>query len=169
MQIPVLGFAAYSGTGKTTFIEKLIPLLKAKGLGIAVVKHDAHGLKFDKEGKDSWRFSHAGADYSIVNGPDQSAIFVTKSLSLEETLQMITGVDLILIEGYKTGNLDKVGINRVETGKGFTDDVHSFVALVTDDPAVWEAKENGTDLPPVFGLEDTAGLAEWIMETYIQK
>ena len=133
MQIPVLGFAAYSGTGKTTLIEQIIPKLKAEGLRIAVVKHDAHGLKFDKEGKDSWRFSNAGADYSIVNGPDQSAIFVTKPLSLEETLGMITDVDLILIEGYKTGNLDKVGISRVETGKGFPDDPQNFKALVTDD------------------------------------
>lgn len=131
--VPVLGFAAFSGTGKTTLIEQIIPKLKAAGLRVAVVKHDAHGLKFDKEGKDSWRFSAAGADYSIVNGPEQSAIFVSRPLSMEEAVGMITDVDLILIEGYKTGAIDKVGISRVETGKGFPGEPTDFKALVTDD------------------------------------
>ncbi len=158
--IPVVGFAAWSGTGKTTLIEKLILKLKEKGLRLAVIKHDAHGLKFDKEGKDSWRFSNAGADYTIVNGPDQSAIFVQRSLSLDETIAMITDVDLILIEGYKTGEHDKIGISRKETGKGFTDEIGSFKALVTDDPSV------AADVP-VFALDDAEGLADWIMETYI--
>ena len=49
-KIPVLGFAAYSGTGKTTLIEKLVVSLKAHGLRIAVVKHDAHRIDIDKEG-----------------------------------------------------------------------------------------------------------------------
>ena len=61
MGTPVIGFAAFSGTGKTTLIEKLIPALVSRGLKVAVVKHDAHGLKFDHEGKDSARFSDAGA------------------------------------------------------------------------------------------------------------
>ena len=161
--VPVVGFAAWSGTGKTTLIEKLIPKLKDKGLRLAVIKHDAHGLKFDKEGKDSWRFSNAGADVTVVNGPDQSAIFVQRSLSLEETIEQISDVDLVLIEGYKTGQFDKVGISRKETGKGFTDEMDSFKALVTDDPSV---KETATQ--PVFALDDVDALADWIEETYIR-
>ena len=42
--IPVIAFAAYSGTGKTTLIEQLIPRLRAKGLQLAVIKHDGHQL-----------------------------------------------------------------------------------------------------------------------------
>ena len=165
--IPVLGFAAYSGTGKTTLIEKIIPRLKEEGLTLAVIKHDAHGLKFDKEGKDSWRFSHAGADYSIVNGPEQSAIFVSRALSLEEAIGRIADVDLILIEGYKTGSFDKVGISRKETGKDLPDAPGSFRAIVTDDPAYLNRKE-GEDLPPVFALDDAKGVADWILDTYIR-
>lgn len=177
---PVLGFAAYSGTGKTTLIEQIIPRLKEAGLRLAVVKHDAHGLKFDKEGKDSWRFSNAGADYSVVNGPEQSAIFVSHPLSMEEAISMITDVDLILIEGYKTGAIDKVGISRVETGKGFTDDPQTFKALVTDDPAFLARTKDASrpgaavrtgiaDLPPVFALDDVDGITNWILDTYIHK
>ena len=60
--IPVIGFAAFSGTGKTTLIEKIVRNLKAQGFRVAVIKHDAHKFEIDKEGKDSWRFSKAGAD-----------------------------------------------------------------------------------------------------------
>ena len=60
--IPVIAFAAYSGTGKTTLIEKVVKVLKSKDLRVAVLKHDGHTFEIDREGKDSWRFSHAGAD-----------------------------------------------------------------------------------------------------------
>lgn len=56
MGIPVLTFTAYSNTGKTTYLEKLIPCLKSAGLRIAVIKHDAHDFQADIEGKDSWAF-----------------------------------------------------------------------------------------------------------------
>lgn len=163
--VPVLGFAAFSGTGKTTLIEQIIPRLKDAGLKVAVVKHDAHGLKFDKEGKDSWRFSAAGADYSIVNGPEQSAIFVSRPLSMEEAIGKISDVDLVLIEGYKTGAIDKVGICRMETGKGFPGKPQDYKALVTDDPAYFAQ----ADLPPVFALDDVDGITKWILDTYIRK
>ncbi len=52
MSIPVFSFVAFSGTGKTTFLEKLIPQLKARGLRVAVYKHDAHEFEIDKKGKD---------------------------------------------------------------------------------------------------------------------
>ena len=165
--IPVLGFAAYSGTGKTTLIEQIIPRMKNEGIRLAVIKHDAHGLKFDKEGKDSWRFSNAGADYSLVNGPEQSAIFVSRPLSLEEAIGMITDADLILIEGYKTGTFDKVGISRMETGKGFPDDPQHFKALVTDDTTYLDKTD--ANLPPVFALNDVDGITNWILDTYIRE
>ena len=58
--IPVIAFAAYSGTGKTTLIEKLVRELKNRGLRLAVIKHDGHKFEIDHEGKDSWRFAKAG-------------------------------------------------------------------------------------------------------------
>lgn len=131
-KIPVLGFAAYSGTGKTTLIEKLVVSLKAHGLRIAVVKHDAHRIDIDKEGKDSWRFSKAGAKMSIVSSKEKTACIEQRSLSFVEILSMVHDVDLILVEGYKNEPLTQIGICRKATGKGFPKDLGRYVAVVTD-------------------------------------
>ena len=82
--IPTLAFAAYSGTGKTTLIEKVIQNLKHHGLRIAVIKHDGHRFEIDHEGKDSWRFSEAGADISIISSAEQTAVVEKRSLSFAQ-------------------------------------------------------------------------------------
>lgn len=58
---PIIAFAAPSGTGKTTLLEGVIRALVARGNRVAVLKSDAHRVVLDKPGKDSWRFSEAGA------------------------------------------------------------------------------------------------------------
>lgn len=151
---PVLGLAAFSGTGKTTLLEKLLPLLTEKGLCVAVVKHDAHGLKFDHEGKDSSRFSKAGAAYSIVSGPDQAAVFVSKPLQVEDAFRFAVDADLILVEGYKQGNFSQIGISRKATGKGFTHDISRFVAVVTDEEVESDR--------PVFTFDQVQEIADFI-------
>ena len=152
--VSVLGFAGYSGSGKTTLIERLVPLLEEKGIRTAVIKHDAHGLRFDTEGKDSQRFSAAGAACSLVNGPEQSAIFLRKPLTLEESVlaaALLSGAELILIEGYKHNSYSQIGVMRRETGKGFPHAAERFAALVTDDETVAAAV-------PVFHPDDTEGI-----------
>ena len=74
MGLPVLTFTAYSNTGKTTYLEKLIPCLKAEGLRTAVIKHDGHDFRADTEGKDSWRFARAGAEVVAVASREKAAI-----------------------------------------------------------------------------------------------
>ena len=158
--VSVLGFAGYSGSGKTTLIERLLPLLEEKGIRTAVIKHDAHGLRFDTEGKDSQRFAAAGAVCSLVNGPEQSAIFLQKPLTLEESVRaaaLLSNAQLILIEGYKQNSYAKIGIMRRETGKGFPDTPERFTALVTDDETV-------TAAVPVFHPDDAEALAKYIRE-----
>ena len=158
--VHVLGFAGFSGSGKTTLIEKLSPMLEAKGFRTAVIKHDAHGLKFDTEGKDSQRFAAAGAVYSLVLGPEQSAIFLQRPLSLEQSLKilaLLSDVELILIEGYKDNGFPQIGIMRKESGKGFTNDPERFEALVTDDRTV-------TGPVPVFHPDDAEGISSFITE-----
>ena len=158
--VSVLGFAGYSGSGKTTLIERLIPLLEQEGVRTAVIKHDAHGLRFDTEGKDSRRFAAAGTACSLVNGPSESAIFLRKPLTLEESVRaaaLLTDAKLVLIEGYKHNSYTRIGIMRRETGKGFPDAAERFAALVTDDETVAAAV-------PVFHPDDAEGLAGFILE-----
>ncbi len=66
--------AASSNSGKTTLIEKIVTILKARGLRVAVIKHTSSGFDLDKPGKDSWRFQQAGADAVILVGPEQVAL-----------------------------------------------------------------------------------------------
>lgn len=155
--IPVLGFAAYSGTGKTTLIEKLVRNLKVRGLRVAVIKHDGHDFEIDREGKDSWRYTQAGADISIVSSARKTALVEQRKLSLEQAVALAHDVDLILTEGYKHESLTKIGICRRATGKGFPADIRHYVAVVTDMPM------EDTEIPH-FGLDDIQELTEFIIE-----
>ncbi len=155
--IPVLGIAGWSGSGKTTLLEGLLPRLCAGGLRVAVVKHDAHGLTLDREGKDSHRFARAGAAVVALSSPGQTALLTRRELSLDELLSAVHGVDLILLEGFKNCGYTQLGVCRAENGKGFTAPPERFAALVTDLP--------GLSAPgPVFGLNDYDGIAEFIVK-----
>ena len=156
-EIPVLGFAAYSGTGKTTLIEKLVRSLKARGLRVAVIKHDGHDFEIDREGKDSWRYMRAGADISIISSAHKTALVGRRTLSLEQTAALAHDVDLILVEGYKQEPLTQIGICRRAAGKGFPADIRRYKAVVTDMPI-----EN-TEIPH-FGLDDIPELTEFIVK-----
>ena len=155
--IPVVAFSAYSGTGKTTLIEKLVKNLKARGVRLAVVKHDGHHFELDREGKDSWRFTRAGADVTVISSREQTAWMEQRELTLERVLAPIRAVDLILVEGYKNEDLTQIGLCRRETGKGFPSDTKRYCAAVTD----WDGAELGI---PCFGFEEIDRLAEFIME-----
>ena len=160
---PVLGFAGYSGTGKTTLLEKIIPILTGKGLNVAVVKHDAHGLQFDHEGKDSDRFAKAGAAYSIVSSQENAAVFIAKTLDPLEAVAYAKDADIILVEGYKNADFDQIGLARAATGKGFTAELSRFRALVTDLPV---EKDPGI---PVFGFDDPEGIADFILKEFCNR
>ena len=156
-KIPAVGFSAYSGTGKTTLIEQLIPLLKAHGLRLAVIKHDAHKFQMDKEGKDSWRFTNAGADMMLISSPEKTAIIEQRPRSFQENLSMIHDVDLILVEGYKQEDVPRIGICRKATGKGLPHDPGTYIAIVTDDES---HREVGV---PCFDLQDYSGIVRFIL------
>ncbi len=157
MGIPIIGFAGYSGSGKTTLIENLIPLLRAKGLRLAVIKHDGHRFEIDREGKDSWRFSHAGAEMVVLTSKEKAAVIEQRELSLEDSLDFVHDVDLILIEGWKSEDIPKIGVSRKAIGKGFSAPLDEFIALVTDE-----------DMPacmlPIFSFSETIQLADFIYQ-----
>ncbi len=157
MGLPVFDFAAYSGTGKTTLIEGVLKILKGRGLRVAVIKHDVHRCEIDREGKDSCRFTQAGADITIISSAEKTAYMEQRSLTLWQLLDMVHDVDLILVEGYKNLTLPQIGIARRATGKGFTADLDRFIAIVTD------MDEVETSLPK-FGLNDYQGVANFMVQ-----
>jgi len=139
--IPLLGFAAFSGTGKTTLLEKLIPLLIKQGLNIAVVKHSHHDIEMDKPGKDSYRLRKAGACQLLLAGTERAILFneyeqnrdkrLIEQLALLNTKQL----DLVLVEGYRDEPFDKIELHRHKLDKPylFTKD-KSIIAFACDEP-----------------------------------
>jgi len=117
--LPILGFCAYSGTGKTTLLTQLIPLLKARGLRIGVVKHAHHSFEVDHVGKDSFKLRASGAEQMLVASRDRIAwIRETPERGQEPALGDILDIldpgclDLVLVEGFKRAPIPKIELHR---------------------------------------------------------
>lgn len=155
--IPVLGLSAYSGTGKTTLMEKLIAALTGRGLRVGAVKHDGHDFDIDHPGKDSWRFTQAGAAVTAVTSAEKTALIRQAGSSLEEILAQVGEVDIILVEGWKDSGISRIGLCRKAVGKDFPSPVERYVALVTD-------REDVAGAVPKFNFAQIEELTEFIME-----
>ena len=155
-RIPVYSVVAFSGTGKTTLLEKLVAELKTRGFRVAVIKHDAHDFDIDHEGKDSWRLTRAGADVTIVASGNKAAIMENRPVPLESLIHGITDVDVILTEGYKGGEWPKIALKRGATGKPLPLPADDCFAILTDVPEKTTA--------PCFTLDDVSGLADLIIK-----
>jgi len=108
--LPIFGICGWSGSGKTTLIEEIVPRLTDKGLKVAVVKHDAHGIDVDRPGKDSDRFYRAGADV-LLQGPCEGVFRRHRARPgdpLAGIVSLVDGHDLVLVEGRKAAPLRKV-------------------------------------------------------------
>lgn len=165
--IPYVSFSAKSGTGKTTYLEKLVACLKERGLRIALIKHDAHGFELDQPGKDSYRLRKAGVDTMILCGPDQTARLENRTAgepSLHQLISSVKDADLILIEGYKFGSQPKIQLLRRgyhETPVGNLENTIAYVADFPYDPT----PEN----LPVFDITEPMKLAEFLFRVIRNK
>ena len=155
VMLPVYSIVAYSGTGKTTLLEKLIPALKTRGLRLAVMKHDTHDFDIDREGKDSDRLTKAGADMTLLTSPKKAVVMENRPVEPERLLDQVHDVDLILTEGFKFGDWKKILLVRGATGRGPALDPALCCAVVSDVPIETET--------PVFGLDETERLADGII------
>lgn len=160
----VVGFAGYSGAGKTTLVERLIPALKARGQRVSVVKHAHHSFDIDHPGKDTHRHRAAGAFEVVVASRNRLALMREFEQPAELTVhqllaELYDGVDWVLVEGFKDSDLLKVEIWRAANGKParYPDD-EFIVAIATDSP-------DRLPVPtarPVFDLDDVEALADWL-------
>ncbi len=134
-KIPIVSIvASKSGTGKTTFITKLIPKLKSLGVRVAVVKSDDHGFELDKEGKDTWQFTKAGADAVAIVAPDKYAIIqqTKEKEQLEEVIALIRHVDLIIVESRSHGIFPILEIARAGVTESLISNKDQLVAVISD-------------------------------------
>ncbi|MEF1207007.1 molybdopterin-guanine dinucleotide biosynthesis protein B, partial [Photobacterium damselae] len=136
--LPLLGFAAFSGTGKTTLLEAMLPKLVEQGLRVAVIKHAHHNFDIDQEGKDSYRLRKAGASQMLISSRFRRAL-VTETPEVEAELPHLikqldqSVLDLILVEGFKTVSFPKIELHREEIGKPWLyPDDSNIIAVASD-------------------------------------
>ncbi|MBC8437936.1 MAG: molybdopterin-guanine dinucleotide biosynthesis protein B [Euryarchaeota archaeon] len=118
MTTPVLlGFYGRSNSGKTTLLEAVIPLLIEEGIRVATIKQTHHNVTADAKGKDTWRHRKAGAEAVALSSDVETALFIGRKLTLDDTVKMICSVnevDLILLEGWKDADVPKVFLGEGE-------------------------------------------------------
>jgi len=152
---PVISFVGNSGVGKTTFLEKLIPVFKDRGYRVAAVKHDAHRFEIDYPGKDSWRLTHAGSDVTIISSGDKLALVERRrgERSLDDIVEMVGDrADVVLTEGYRGAAALKIEVSRKAHSHVITARLDDLIAIVTDEPFDYDV--------PQFGLDDATGVAD---------
>ena len=142
----------------TTLLEKLIPELIRRGLRVGTIKHDLHGFEMDRPGKDSWRHKQAGASVSIISSPFQIGMVmdVDHDHHLNELSPFLSGVDIVLTEGYKGQDKAKMEVFRPEVySEPLCKDDEHLVAFISNTPL---------DLGvPRFSPNDLKGLADFLI------
>lgn len=168
--LPLIGLCAYSGTGKTTLLTRLIPILKKRGLRTGVVKHAHHNFDIDHPGKDSYEFRQAGAEQVTVASHKRIAWIKEYPVDKHEPVLSdalaaldISGLDLVIAEGFKSENFAKIELHRPSLGQPLlcTHDKH-IIALATD--------AGITAAPPLqlLDLNNADEIAEFII-SYVNK
>jgi molybdopterin-guanine dinucleotide biosynthesis protein B len=157
----IFGLAGWSGSGKTSLMVRLLPVLVGRGLRVSTMKHAHHAFDVDQPGKDSHAHREAGASEVLVTSARRWALMHElrgePEAAIEDLVRHMTPVDLLLIEGFKAHAHDKLEVFRRALGKPLlcVDD-RRIVAVASDGP-VPEARV------PVLELDRTEALAEFIV------
>ena len=168
--VPMVGFCAWSGTGKTTLLTRLLPILVAQGLKVAVVKHAHHTFDIDHPGKDSYVLREAGASQILVASRVRMALITEFEEGRDEPLLAdalsalnMKGLDLILVEGFKHEDYQKIELHRPDLNKPllFPDDPN-IIAIASDAPI----PENRDTLPKL-NINNPEQIVQFIIDNII--
>ncbi len=161
----VVGFSGSTGAGKTTLIEKLIPLFRQAGQRVSVVKHAHHGLELDQPGKDTWRHRQAGAFEVVAASPQRLVLMrefeVQTELSVHHMLAELSPVaNWVFVEGFRGADIHKLELWRAgNAGHVLYPDDPFVAAVVTDEPS---ALPHPTGLP-VLNLNEADAVVAWLL------
>ncbi|EMN7238492.1 bifunctional molybdopterin-guanine dinucleotide biosynthesis adaptor protein MobB/molybdopterin molybdotransferase MoeA [Vibrio parahaemolyticus] len=166
LNIPILGFAAYSGTGKTTLLEALLPKLTEAGLRIGMLKHAHHNFDVDKPGKDSYRLRKAGASQMLIASRNRYALMTETPEAEAEFEYLLTRfdedkLDVVLVEGCKNIAFPKIELHREEVGKPWLYPHDDNIIAIASDSA-----ELDSELPQM-NINDLDAIAQFVLQ-YVQ-
>ncbi|MGI3169226.1 molybdopterin-guanine dinucleotide biosynthesis protein B [Pseudooceanicola sp. C21-150M6] len=160
----IFGIAGWKNSGKTGLMERLVTEFTARGLSVSTVKHTHHRVDLDQPGKDSHRHRLAGAqEVLVVSGSRWALMHELRDQpepDLNELLPRLSPVDLLLVEGYKTGAHPKIETHRRDTGKApFAHEDPTVLAIASDAPETLGPYDH-----PVLDLNDTQEIAAFIAD-----
>ncbi|MDG2403913.1 MAG: molybdopterin-guanine dinucleotide biosynthesis protein B [Paracoccaceae bacterium] len=156
----IYGVAGWKNAGKTGLMERLVAEITARGFSVSTVKHAHHSFDVDHPGKDSHRHRLAGAHEVLLASQHRVALMQElrnhDEPALSQLLSRLLPVDLVLIEGYKCNNHPKIEAHRAITGQPLIAPLDDTVHAVASDVPL-------SLTCPVFDLDDTVGLADFIL------
>ena len=157
----VFGVTGWKNSGKTGLMERLVAEITGRGLSVSTIKHAHHSTDVDQPGRDSFRHRAAGAHEVILASPLRWALMHelrgADEPPLAELLAHLAPVDLVLVEGYKSGPHPKIETHRDENPRPL---------LALENPTIRAVASNaapvGLDVP-VFDLDDTSAIADFVL------
>jgi len=139
MSLPILAIVGWSGTGKTTLLQQVIPILGAKGIRAGLIKHTHHQMDVDTPGKDSYLLRKAGASQVIVASSERWALMCEtpekQSINLPYLLSRMdhATLEVVLVEGFKDEPVPKIVLWRAGIKGGIEELLDEQVIAVASD------------------------------------
>ncbi|MEG0101229.1 MAG: molybdopterin-guanine dinucleotide biosynthesis protein MobB [Citrobacter sp.] len=162
--IPLLGIAAWSGTGKTTLLKKLIPELCARGIRPGLIKHTHHDMDVDKPGKDSYELRKVGAAQTLVASQQRWALMTETPEQPDLDLAYLVSrmdastLDLVLVEGFKHEPVAKILLFREGCG-------HAPEELAMDEYVIAVASDVPLTMDiPLLDINDIQQIANFVTQ-----
>ena len=158
---PVFGIAGYKNAGKTTLIVDLIREFVPRGWRVGTIKHAHHDFDIDHPGKDSYLHRAAGATEVIVASARRVAhireLDDSSRPNLDELLGRMSAVDLVLVEGWKSGTHPRLELRRVAaSAPSIAGTTPGVLAIVSDVPLPGEVL-------PVLARDAVPAVADFIL------
>jgi molybdopterin-guanine dinucleotide biosynthesis protein B len=157
----LIGIVGWKNSGKTTLVERVIPILVQQGLKVATVKHTHHDLRPPDGATDSERHVRAGAVKTIVIAPNAWEISGDCQEDAPPEFADLPGylaeADIVIVEGLKRAPIPKIEVRRQASPT-------QEPLAARDDNVVAVAADHVTSANglPVFDVDDAEGIAAFI-------